>query len=106
MFSFFCYAERVSHLMDFQTIQTYNRFSAEYDQETTLFWQEFPREFVERFVQLAPGVVLNVGSGPGRELDKAFHELPWKFLPKQRGFLVVFGGKTIVSLNSLEVHKM
>jgi SAM-dependent methyltransferase len=53
--------------MDFQTIQTYNRFATEYDQETALFWKEFPREFVERFAKLAPGVVLNVGSGPGRD---------------------------------------
>lgn len=53
--------------MDFQTIQTYNRLAKEYDDETALFWEHFPREFISRFAKLASGLILDVGSGPGRD---------------------------------------
>lgn len=55
--------------MDFQTIQTYNRFAKEYDEETALFWDQFPQEFIRQFAKLSPGLVLDVGSGPGRDAE-------------------------------------
>lgn len=55
--------------MDFQTIQTYNRLAKEYDNETTRFWDEFPREFVSRFANLSSGLVLDIGAGPGRDAE-------------------------------------
>lgn len=61
--------------MDKKTIETYDLLAKEYDEETTDFWERFPREFIdlfaervqERGVDEAGGEVLNVGSGPGRD---------------------------------------
>lgn len=54
--------------MDKQTIDTYNQLAKEYDEETTYFWDEFPREYIKTFAeQVGKGKVLNVGSGPGRD---------------------------------------
>ncbi len=39
----------------------------EYDDETTDFWQRFPRTFLDKFAELVQGKILNVGSGPGRD---------------------------------------
>jgi ubiquinone/menaquinone biosynthesis C-methylase UbiE len=53
--------------MDQQTIDTYNKMAQEYDQETTDFWDRFPRTFIDKFASLAKGKVLDVGCGPGRD---------------------------------------
>lgn len=54
--------------MDQLTIDTYNQLAQEYDQETAIFWDRFPRTFFDRFIRLVDGGgVLDVGSGPGRD---------------------------------------
>jgi ubiquinone/menaquinone biosynthesis C-methylase UbiE len=54
--------------MDKSTIETYNQMASEYDNETITFWEEFPKEIIDKFIQLAPEKsVLDVGSGPGRD---------------------------------------
>ena len=53
--------------MDKLTISTYNKLAQEYDQETSDFWEHFPRDFFDTFMRLAGTNVLNVGSGPGRD---------------------------------------
>lgn len=55
--------------MDDLTIRTYNQLAREYDDETAGFWDEFPVEFIQSFIQSLPRLarVLNVGSGPGRD---------------------------------------
>ncbi len=53
--------------MDQKTIDTYNQLAKEYDEETVDFWERFPRTFFDKFVSLAKGKVLDVGSGPGRD---------------------------------------
>ena len=53
--------------MDRKTIGTYNQLAKEYDEETTDFWNRFPRTFLDRFIELSRGKVLDVGSGPGRD---------------------------------------
>lgn len=58
-----------AYVMDFQTIQTYNRLAKEYDDETADFWDKFPRDFVGRFAELSSGIVLDVGAGPGRDAE-------------------------------------
>ncbi len=39
----------------------------EYDDETIDFWNKFPRTFLDKFISLVKGKVLDVGSGPGRD---------------------------------------
>ncbi|MDO8572928.1 MAG: class I SAM-dependent methyltransferase [bacterium] len=53
--------------MDQKTIQTYNQFAKEYDEETVDFWKKFPKTFIDKFTKLAQGKVINIGSGPGRD---------------------------------------
>lgn len=53
--------------MDDQTIRTYDRMAKEYDDETTVFWDLFPRTFLDAFANLVRGDALDVGSGPGRD---------------------------------------
>lgn len=53
--------------MDHKTIQTYDLLAKEYDEETAPFWELFPRTFVDRFIELTEGKILDVGSGPGRD---------------------------------------
>ena len=53
--------------MDEKTIQTYNRLANEYDAETAPFWGKFSRTFIEEFIKLTPGKVIDIGSGPGRD---------------------------------------
>ncbi|MEX1997909.1 MAG: class I SAM-dependent methyltransferase [Candidatus Andersenbacteria bacterium] len=53
--------------MDQKTVDTYNKMALEYDEETVDFWEQFPREFFDKFIALAQGKVLDVGSGPGRD---------------------------------------
>lgn len=53
--------------MDKKTIETYDLMAKEYDDETSTFWEEFPRTFFDKFAELAKGRVLDVGSGPGRD---------------------------------------
>jgi ubiquinone/menaquinone biosynthesis C-methylase UbiE len=53
--------------MDAKTIDTYNLLAQEYDEDTIDFWDRFPHSFIDSFVSLAKGSVLDVGSGPGRD---------------------------------------
>ena len=53
--------------MDKKTIQTYDRHAKEYDEETADFWKKFPRTFINEFIKLASGKVIDIGSGPGRD---------------------------------------
>jgi ubiquinone/menaquinone biosynthesis C-methylase UbiE len=53
--------------MDRKTIDTYNRFAKEYDEETVDFWDKFPCTIIDKFIDLTKGKVLDVGSGPGRD---------------------------------------
>lgn len=53
--------------MDQKTINTYNILAKEYDDETADFWDKFPQNFFNKFIELVQGRVLDVGSGPGRD---------------------------------------
>lgn len=53
--------------MDKRTIQTYDLLAKKYDEETAPFWELFPRTFIDRFIKLTKGKILDVGSGPGRD---------------------------------------
>lgn len=53
--------------MDQRTIDTYNNLAKEYDEETADFWDRFPRTFLDKFIEIAKGSVLDIGSGPGRD---------------------------------------
>lgn len=53
--------------MNAETIHTYNQMAKEYDDETGTFWEEFPRTFIDEFANRVQGIVLDVGSGPGRD---------------------------------------
>lgn len=53
--------------MDQQTIDTYNKMSKEYDDETIDFWKRFPRTFVDKFIELSGKKIVDIGSGPGRD---------------------------------------
>lgn len=53
--------------MDKQTIDTYNKMAKEYDNETVDFWNQFPRTFLDKFVELSGKKIVDVGSGPGRD---------------------------------------
>jgi ubiquinone/menaquinone biosynthesis C-methylase UbiE len=53
--------------MDKKTIDTYNKMAKEYDDETVDFWGQFPRTFLDKFVELSGQRIIDVGSGPGRD---------------------------------------
>lgn len=55
--------------MDKTTIETYDAYAKEYDEETADFWGVFPKNIVETFSENISGdkKILNVGSGPGRD---------------------------------------
>ncbi len=53
--------------MNQQTIDTYNKMAKEYDEETVVFWDLFPRTFLDKFVELSGNKIVDVGSGPGRD---------------------------------------
>lgn len=53
--------------MDQKTIDTYNKLAREYDAETVDFWEQFPRTFLDKFIELSGPRILDVGSGPGRD---------------------------------------
>ena len=53
--------------MDDKTIYAYNQMAQKYDEETSDFWERFPRTFLDEFSRLTQGKVLDVGSGPGRD---------------------------------------
>jgi ubiquinone/menaquinone biosynthesis C-methylase UbiE len=53
--------------MDEKTIEAYNKVAKDYDDETVDFWERFPRGFLDKFVSMVSGKVLDVGSGPGRD---------------------------------------
>lgn len=49
------------------TIDTYNAYAVAYDNETAGFWRDFPTSFMDEFLSRASGLVINIGSGPGRD---------------------------------------
>lgn len=53
--------------MDPRTIAAYDEFARKYDEETSDFWDRFPRTFFDKFAASTTGKVLDVGSGPGRD---------------------------------------
>jgi len=53
--------------MDQKTINTYDEMAQEYDNETIVFWELFPRTFFDKFINSVDDKVLNIGSGPGRD---------------------------------------
>ncbi|MBI5138886.1 MAG: class I SAM-dependent methyltransferase [Candidatus Vogelbacteria bacterium] len=55
--------------MDSKIIEAYNKFGDRYDEQTALFWEQFPKTFIESFrAGLNTGKdILNIGSGPGRD---------------------------------------
>lgn len=59
--------------------------AAEYDEETTDFWEKFPRTFLDQFIAASGARVLDIGSGPGRD-----------------GLLLQKAGKDIVCLDASE----
>lgn len=71
--------------MDKQTIDTYDKMALEYDAETVDFWNQFPRSFLERFIELSGNLIVNVGSGPGRD-----------------GLLLKHAGKEVVCIDASE----
>lgn len=53
--------------MNKQTIDTYNKMAQEYDDETVVFWDIFPRTFLDTFIELSGKKIVDIGSGPGRD---------------------------------------
>ncbi|MDB5176602.1 MAG: SAM-dependent methyltransferase [Candidatus Saccharibacteria bacterium] len=50
------------------TIDAYDKYAQNYDDSVADFWDRFPRDFLEKFAEHAPGKrVLDVGSGSGRD---------------------------------------
>lgn len=58
---------KVQIKMDTQTVESYNRNAKAYDEEVAYFWDLFPDTFIKRFAQEVQGLVLDVGSGSGRD---------------------------------------
>lgn len=57
----------------------------EYDNETVMFWDRFPRTFLKTFIELSGRKVIDVGSGPGRD-----------------GLLLQQAGKEVVCIDASE----
>lgn len=53
--------------MDQKTIDSYNKHAKKYDEDTIDFWDRFPRTFLNKFIEVSSGKVLDIGSGPGRD---------------------------------------
>ena len=54
--------------MDKQKIDTYNKMAREYDEETAPFWELFPSQIMEKFVEaMLSKNVIDIGCGPGRD---------------------------------------
>jgi ubiquinone/menaquinone biosynthesis C-methylase UbiE len=53
--------------MDLKTIGTYDKMAEVYKNETSTFWERFPRTFLDKFIELSGERILDVGSGPGRD---------------------------------------
>ena len=50
------------------TIEAYDKYAQLYDEEVVEFWENFPKNFIDKFVKSLPGGrVLNLGSGSGRD---------------------------------------
>lgn len=50
------------------TIATYDRYAQVYDDEVIDFWNNFPKDFMDAFVEQLPGNrILDLGSGSGRD---------------------------------------
>ncbi len=71
--------------MDQQTIDTYNKMAREYDDETVDFWEQFPRTFLDKFIELSGKKIADVGSGPGRD-----------------GLLLQHAGKNVICIDASE----
>lgn len=65
--------------MDEKTILAYNQMAKRYDEETVDFWNRFPRTFLDKFIEITQGKVIDIGSGPGRDA----------LLLKEKGFEVI-----------------
>ncbi len=62
---------------DDATVATYDMYAEVYDNEVAGFWDDFPREFIERFIAELPNKkVLDLGSGSGSA--PTFHYSPIK----------------------------
>lgn len=75
------------------TIQTYDQYAQTYDEEVVEFWDNFPEDFIDKFVSYLPGKrVLDLGSGSGRDA----------LLLRARGLEVVCldGSKTMVDMTT------
>ena len=53
--------------MDARTIATYDAVADVYDERTKIFWDIFPKTFLEEFVRTTGKKIVDVGSGPGRD---------------------------------------
>lgn len=53
--------------MDQRTVETYDAKAGEYDDKTAVFWDLFPRTFLDAFVAASGREILDVGCGPGRD---------------------------------------
>ncbi len=72
--------------MDKKTIDTYNKIAIDYDDETVGFWDNFPKTFLNKFIELSGHKIIDVGSGPGRD-----------------GLLLQETGKEVVCVDASEV---
>jgi ubiquinone/menaquinone biosynthesis C-methylase UbiE len=72
-------------MIDKKTIETYNHTAHTYDVETGHFWDVFPRTFLDTFITLSGRMVLDIGSGPGRD-----------------GLLLTAGGKDVTCIDASE----
>ena len=85
--------------MDQKTIDTYNELAREYDEETADFWDRFPQTFINKFIGLARGTVLDVGSGPGRDgLILQKHGFSVTCLDASKAMIALSKGKGLASV--------
>lgn len=56
--------------MDHQTVNSYNKFGQSYDQDTSDFWEIYPRVILDEFIEsVGKGNILDIGSGSGRDAE-------------------------------------
>lgn len=85
--------------MDEKTIEAYNQFAQQYDEETTDFWERFPRTFFDTFIRHITGPVLNIGSGPGRDgLILASHGIAVTCLDASHEMVAISQAKGLTSI--------
>lgn len=71
--------------MDKRTIDAYNNRAGEYDDDTVIFWEQFPKTFLDTFTALSGEKIANIGSGPGRD-----------------GLLLQQAGKSVICVDASE----